>query len=66
VFEAKNTAKINLGTWATEAEAERVNDEALAGVIIHKRHGKGQAGDQWATMPLADLVAILTGKRPQL
>jgi len=66
VFEAKNTAKINLGTWANEAETERVNDEALAGVIIHKRHGKGQAGDQWATMPLSDLVAILTGKRPQL
>jgi len=66
VFEAKNTAKLSLGTWANEAEAERINDEALAGVIVHKRHGKGQAGDQWATMPLADLVAILTGKRPQL
>jgi len=64
VIEAKNTAKINLGTWAGEAETERVNDEALAGVIIHKRHGKGQAGDQWATLTLADLVAILTGTRP--
>jgi hypothetical protein len=41
-----------------------VNDEALAGVVIHKRHGKGKAGDQWVTMPLADLVAILTGSRP--
>jgi Holliday junction resolvase len=66
VFEAKNTAKISLGTWANEAEAERINDEALAGVIVHKRHGKGKAGEQWVTMTLADLTSILTGKRPQL
>ncbi len=64
VLECKNTSKISLGTWAAEAEAERVNDTALAGVIVHKRHGKGQAADQWVTMPLADLVAILTGRRP--
>jgi len=64
VLECKNTAKINLGTWATEAETERVNDEALAGVVVHKRHGKGQAADQWVTMTLADFTAILTGKRP--
>jgi len=66
VFEAKNTVKIDLGTWANEAEAERINDEALAGVIVHKRHGKGKAGEQWVTMTLADLTSILTGKRPQL
>jgi hypothetical protein len=64
VLECKNTSKISLGTWAAEAEAERVNDGALAGVIVHKRHGKGKAGEQWVTMPLADLVAILTGTRP--
>lgn len=64
VIECKNTSKISLGTWAAEAEVERVNDGALAGMILHKRHGKGKAGDQWVTMSLADLVAILTGKRP--
>jgi hypothetical protein len=64
VFEAKNTTRISLGTWAAEAETERLNDEALAGVIVHKRHGKGKAEDQWVTMTLADLTAILTGKRP--
>jgi len=64
VFEAKNTSRISLGTWASEAEVERVNDEALAGVIVHKRHGKGQAGDQWVTLTVRDLTAILTGKRP--
>lgn len=64
VFESKNTTRVSLGTWAAEAEAERVNDEALACVIVHKRHGKGQAGDQWVTLTVRDLVAILTGTRP--
>jgi hypothetical protein len=64
VLECKNTSKISLGTWAAEAETERLNDDALAGVIVHKRHGKGKAEDQWVTMTLADLTAILTGKRP--
>jgi hypothetical protein len=64
VLECKNTTRISLGSWAAEAETERVNDKALAGVVIHKRHGKGKAGDQWVTLTLADLVAILTGNRP--
>ncbi|MGO4583610.1 hypothetical protein AB4Z38_06945 [Arthrobacter sp. 2RAF6] len=64
VFEAKNCVKLALGSWAGEAEAERLNDGALAGVIVHKRHGKGRPEDQWVTMTLADLVALLTGKRP--
>lgn len=64
VIEAKNTTRIELGTWAKEAEAERLNDEALVGVVVHKRHGKGQAGEQWVTMTVDDLVALLTGARP--
>ena len=64
VFEAKNTSRISLGTWAAEAETERVNDDALAGLIVHKRHGKGRAGDQWVTLTVDDLLAILTGARP--
>lgn len=64
VVEAKNTARINLGVWAREAETERGNDDALAGVIVHKRHGKGDPAEQWVTCTLRDLVAILTGERP--
>lgn len=64
VLEAKNTAKISLGTWAAEAEVERVNDDALVGVVVHKRHGKGSPADQWVTMTLADFVALTTGSRP--
>lgn len=62
VLECKNTSRINLGTWITEAHTEAGNDDALAGVIVHKRHGKGQPGDQWVTMTVDDLIALLTGE----
>lgn len=63
VVECKNTARIELGTWANEAEVERGNDDAVAGIVVHKRHGKGQPGEQWVTMTLADFASILTGSR---
>lgn len=65
VVEVKNCIKINLGTWANEAEIERRNDDAIAGVVAHKRHGKAKPGEQWVTMTVDDLIAILTGTRPQ-
>lgn len=66
VIECKNTAKIALGMWAGEAEAERGNDDALAGIVIHKRVGKAQPEDQWVTMTVGELVALLTGSREHL
>ena len=63
VVECKNTSRPNLGVWAHEVEIERGNDDALAGIIIHKRHGKASAGEQWVTMTAANLVALLTGSR---
>lgn len=65
VVEVKNCARLDLGGWIGEAEVERVNDDnALAGVVIHKRRGKGQFLDQYATLTVRDLVALLTGVRP--
>lgn len=61
--EVKNTAKINLAGWAAEAEIERGNLDALAGVVIHKRHGKGAPGEQWVTMSARDFAAIVSGMR---
>lgn len=64
VIECKNTTRTNLAGWAKEAEQERINDSALAGVIVHKRHGVGDPAHQWVTMTLADFAALLTGTRP--
>lgn len=66
VIECKNTSRINLGTWSTETEIQRGNDDAGVGLIVHKRHGKGQPQDQWVTLTLADLVALLTGQPKKL
>ena len=63
VVEAKDCARIQLSAWATEAEVERGNDDAVAGLIVHKRHGRGDPADQWVTCTLASLVALLTGHR---
>lgn len=65
VIECKNeSSQPKLGTWAGEAEVERGNDDALAGIVAHKRHGKGDPLDQWVTMTMADFIALLTGERP--
>lgn len=66
VVEVKNEATgLHLGTWAAEAEVERGNDDAGVAVIAHKRHGKGQPGDQWVTMTLRDFVSLIAGERPE-
>jgi hypothetical protein len=64
VIECKNAARLELGSWLGEAEVERGNDDALAGVVVHKRHGNADPGAQIVSMTLRDLVAILTGTRP--
>ena len=64
VVECKNTSRLDVGTWLREAEVERGNDDALIGVVAHKRHGVGAPGEQFVTMTLRDFVALLTGERP--
>ena len=65
VIECKDSARVLLGPWAHEAEIERGNDDALVGVVVHKRHGSSHAGEQWVTMTAADFVALLTGEHPR-
>lgn len=65
VLECKNTTRLNLADWMNQAETERGNDDALAGLIIHKRHGNNQPGDQWVTTTLRELAAMLNGYREE-
>lgn len=64
VVECKNTAKWTPGPWLGEAEVERVNDDALAGLVVAKRHGIADPGSQVVLMTVDDLIALMTGRRP--
>ena len=63
VIECKNVTIPALASWVREAEVEAGNDGALAGVVVHKRHGNGIAAEQYVTMTLEALASILTGER---
>lgn len=52
--------------WAAEAEAERINDNALAGIVIAKRKGVTDPMRQWCLMEVSELVALLRGDRKHM
>lgn len=56
--ECKAVARMDLSGWVAEAETERGNADAIAGVVIHKRKGKGRFADQYVTMRVADFLAL--------
>jgi hypothetical protein len=66
VAECKDTAKINLPAWTAQAAVEAGNDDALCGVVIHKRHGVADPSRQGVSMTVAELVALITGQRAEL
>jgi hypothetical protein len=63
--EVKNTTKVELSRWAAEAEAERKNLGALAGITVSKRYGKSAPGLQWVHMTLDDFIALMTLTREE-
>lgn len=63
VAELKDCATLALPAWTTEAHTEASNDDALAGVVIHKRRGTSDPGRQWVTCTVDDLAALITGER---
>ena len=65
VVEAKDYGgRFHVGTWLTEADVERGNDDAIAGLVVAKRRGTTDPGDQVVFLTLRDVVALLTGARP--
>lgn len=50
--------------WVGEAHIEMGNDDGLAGLVVAKRRAVTDPGSQWVLMTLNDLVALLTGSRP--
>ena len=55
--------RYEIGPWLTEAERERINDQALAGVVVAKRRSTRRPEEQVVIMTMQDFTAILTGTR---
>jgi hypothetical protein len=64
VVEAKNTSRMELGKWMSEVEAEKANDGAPIGVVVHKRvrYGEKRIGGNFVTMTLDDFLRLVGGK----
>jgi hypothetical protein len=58
-----NGKVFKLPEWVKEAREEAGNDDALVGVVAHKRTGSRKPEEQWISMTLADFIVILTGQR---
>lgn len=54
---------LKLPAWVAEAHTQAGNDDALAGVVVHKRNGVSDPGKQWVSMTVDDLAALISGER---
>lgn len=61
VIEVKDTARDNLPAWIREAEVERGNDDAVVGVVVHKKRGSANPADQFVSMTLESFAILLEG-----
>lgn len=56
--------QFKVGAWLGQVDKQRGTDDAVAGVVVAKRRGTRDPGDQVVMMTLADFAALLTGERP--
>jgi len=65
VVECKDYAgRVKVSEWLKEADVERGNDDALAGIVIAKKRGAADPNDQIVLMDVRNLVSLLTGVFP--
>lgn len=58
-IEVKDVATQALPQWTREAQVEAENLGAVAGIVVSKRRGTQDPGQQWVHMTLQDLVKII-------
>lgn len=65
VVECKNSVehRMNLSGWVDEAHTEADHDDAVVGIVVHKRKGRGHPGHQYVSMTVDDLVALVAAAR---
>ena len=56
-LEVKDHARMELAAWLEQAVAQA--EPGRPGVVLHKRRGKGNPGDWYATMRAADLIDLV-------
>lgn len=61
VLECKDTTRLDLPGWLRQAEVERGNDDAVAGVVVHKKRGTAEPAEQYVTMSLETLAVLIEG-----
>lgn len=59
VAELKDNARLDLSGWVREAQTEKGNDDAHVALVIHKRRGVADPGEQYVTTTLRELLALL-------
>lgn len=59
VVEVKNRREMALAGWVDEANAEAANAGVDAGIVVHKRRGRGDALDSYVTMDLRTFLGLL-------
>jgi Holliday junction resolvase len=59
VIEVKDHKRLDLAGWVDEAGAEATNVNAEVAVVVHKRRGKGDPADWYATLTVAELLWLL-------
>lgn len=63
--ECKATVQTHLSDWWRQATSERDNLGAAHAIIVHKRYGRGDAGRQWVTMTLDQLLLLMDSQTAQ-
>lgn len=58
-LEVKACKTMTLAAWVDESIAEAVNAGAEVHAVVHKRIGKGDVGDWYATLPVSVLAELL-------
>lgn len=58
-IEVKDHKRMDLAGWIAELEIEMKNDNAWTGTVIHKRKGKGDVSEWYASMPAKVWLELL-------
>ena len=59
VIECKDCARLTLAEWVKEAETEAGNDDAPFYMVVHKRKKVADPAEQYVTLPLKVMAAML-------